>query len=48
MAPMIGKIGKPFCGNCCCWFPQGSGKKNKRILKRINKAREKRAWKWPS
>jgi hypothetical protein len=45
MAPMIGKVGKPFCGNCCSEYRQGSGKKHKRIQKQRDKAREKRAWK---
>ncbi len=49
---MIGKHGgKPFCGDCCCPYPKGSGKRNKRILKRLNKRREGREWKkeyWPS
>lgn len=41
---MIGKQGKPFCGDHCCPYHKGSGKKNKRILKKINKAKEKRVW----
>lgn len=41
---MIGRSNKPFCGNCCCPYRKGSGKKNKRILKKINKAKEKSVW----
>lgn len=41
---MIGRKNKPFCYDCCCPYPKGSGKRNKRILKKINKAREKREW----
>ena len=35
---MLGHKGKPFCGDCCCKYPQGSGKVNKRILKKIQKS----------
>jgi hypothetical protein len=41
---MIGKKNKPFCGDCCSEYRQGSGKRHKRILKKINKAKEKRLW----
>lgn len=41
---MIGKSNKPWCGDCCCPYHQGSGKKKKRILKKINKTREKAVW----
>ena len=42
---MIGKCDKPFCGDCCSKYPKGSGKKNKRIIKKVLKRRENRAWK---
>lgn len=43
---MIGKcVDKPFCGDHCSAYPQGSGKRNKRIIKKIQKAKEKREWK---
>jgi len=42
---MVGKTNKPFCGNHCCPYHQGSGKKNKRIIKQIMKAKEKMRWK---
>lgn len=41
---MMGRKGKPFCGNCCCPYRQGSGKRNKRRLKKIQRQREKREW----
>lgn len=41
---MIGKCNKPFCDDCCCNYRKGSGKRNKRILKKLNKAQEKREW----
>lgn len=39
---MIGKCGKPFCGDCCAWFRQGSGKAWKRRGKHVEKRREGR------
>lgn len=44
MARMMGKNNKPFCGDCCCAYRKGSGKKNKRILKKINRRKERRSW----
>lgn len=38
----LGYHNKPFCGDCCSPYPKGSGKKNKRILKKIGRAQEKR------
>lgn len=37
---MIGKCGKPFCGDCCATFRQGSGRRWKRIGKHVEKRRE--------
>lgn len=42
---MLGKKHKPFCGDCCSEYRKGSGDKNKKIPKRIEKRREKRFWK---
>lgn len=39
---MIGRKGKPFCGNHCSDYKQGHGRRRKRIGKRVEKAREKR------
>lgn len=41
---MLGKKHKPFCGDHCCPYRQGTGRRNKRILKRQNKAKEQRVW----
>lgn len=41
---MIGRKGKPFCGNCCSDYKQGHGRRRKRIGKRVEKARERRQW----
>lgn len=44
MARMIGRINKPFCGNCCSETPQGSGKAHKRRGTKVQKSRERRWW----
>lgn len=45
MAKMIGETNHPFCGRHCCYdyFP-GSGRKRKRIIKKIAKKKERRFW----
>lgn len=40
----LGRKGKPFCGDCCCNFPKGSGNVNKRFLVRKAKRKEERDW----
>lgn len=40
---MIGRCGKPFCGDCCGQYRQGSGSRRK-VSKRIARRREKRRW----
>ena len=42
---MMGKYNKPFCGDCCSEYKKGSGKAHKRIIKKIQRSREKREWK---